>query len=107
MPLHKNRLNERCFNQAVELARPIATPQGLPMDIKSCIRIKTTTPQSDLSHKKRIKNVRGAFEVSKPVTGHVVIIDNVMTTGSTAHEFDKTLLQAGATSVDVWICARA
>ncbi len=107
MPLHKNRLRERGFNQAVELARPIAKHLGLHMELNSCIRKKTTTPQSDLSRKERIKNIKGAFEVLKPVSGHVVIIDDVMTTGSTAHEFAKTLLQAGATSVDVWVCARA
>jgi len=107
MPLHKNRLNERGFNQAVELARPIATQLGLPMDLNNCIRQKTTAPQSDLSRKERIKNVKGAFEVLRPVAGHVVIIDDVMTTGSTAREFAKTLLKAGATRVDVWVCARA
>ena len=107
MPLHKNRLSERGFNQAVELARPIAKHLGLPIDLNNCIRKKTTAPQSDLSRKERIKNVKGAFEVLRPVSGHVVIIEDVMTTGSTAHEFAKTLLQAGATNVDVWVCARA
>ena len=107
MPLHSERLRERGFNQAVELARPIARRLGLPMELHNCVRNKTTAPQSDLSRKERIKNVKGAFEVLKPVSGHVVIIDDVMTTGSTAHEFAKTLLQAGASSVDVWVCARA
>ncbi len=107
MPLHSDRLRERGFNQAVELARPIAKRLKLHMELHNCIRQKTTAPQSDLSRKERMKNVRGAFEVLKPVSGHVVIIDDVMTTGSTAHELAKTLLQAGATSVDVWVCARA
>jgi ComF family protein len=107
MPLHKDRLRERGFNQAVELALPITRHLDLHMDRHSCVRLKTTTPQSDLSRKERIKNVRGAFKVLRPMSGHVVIIDDVMTTGSTAHEFAKTLLQAGATSVDVWVCARA
>ena len=107
MPLHPDRLRERGFNQAVELARPIARNLGMSMELHNCIRQKTTSPQSDLSRKERIKNVKGAFEVLRPVSGHVVIIDDVMTTGSTAHEFAKTLLQAGATSVDVWVCARA
>ena len=107
MPLHSDRLRERGFNQAVELARPIARRLGLPMELHNCVRNKTTAPQSDLSRKERIKNVKGAFEVVKPVSGHVVIIDDVMTTGSTAHEFAKTLLQAGASSIDVWVCARA
>jgi len=107
VPLHQDRLRERGFNQAAELARPIARHLGLPMDIHSCIRMKTTAPQSDLSRKARIKNVKGAFEVVRPVSGHVAIIDDVMTTGSTAHELARTLRQAGATRVEVWICARA
>ena len=49
----------------------------------------------------------GAFEVLRPVSGHVVIIDDVMTTSSTANDLAKTLLRAGAASVDVWVCARA
>ena len=107
VPLHSNRLRERGFNQAVELARPIARRLGLHMELHNCLRNKTTEPQSDLSRKERIKNVKGAFEVVKPVSGHIIIIDDVMTTGSTTHEFAKTLLQAGATTVDVWVCARA
>ena len=107
MPLHHDRLQERGFNQAVELARPIAKQLGLHLELHNCVRKKITAPQSDLPRKERIKNVKGAFEVFKPISGHVVIIDDVMTTGSTAHEFAKTLLQAGASNVDVWVCARA
>ena len=54
-----------------------------------------------------MKNVKEAFKVLKPASGHAVITDDVMTTGSTVHEFAKTLLQAGATNADVWVCARA
>lgn len=107
VPLHKHRLRERGFNQAIEIARPIARLLGCSLDVTSCVRTKTTVPQSELPRKDRIKNVKGAFEVLKPVSGQIVIIDDVMTTGSTAHELAKTLLSAGAESVDVWVCARA
>lgn len=107
VPLHNQRLRERGFNQATEIARPIARQLGCYLDVNSCRRTKTTAPQSELSKKDRMKNVKGAFEVLKPVSGHVAIIDDVMTTGSTAHEFATTLLKAGADSVDVWVCARA
>ena len=107
VPLHKHRLRERGFNQAAEIAKPIAKQIGCLLDINSCKRIKTTAPQSELSKKDRVKNVRGAFEALKTVLGHVAIIDDVMTTGSTANELAKTLLKAGAESVDVWVCARA
>ena len=107
VPLHAARLRERGLNQAVELARPIAKRLGLPLDLDSVRRTVATSPQSDLSRKQRLKNIRGAFEVVEAVSGHVVIIDDVMTTGSTAHELAKTLLRAGADQVDVWVCARA
>ncbi len=107
VPLHRDRLRERGFNQAVELARPVATQLGCAMDVSSCQRSKMTAPQSELSRKKRANNVRGAFQVLNPVQGHITIIDDIMTTGSTAHELASMLLKAGADSVDVWVCARA
>lgn len=107
VPLHAARLRERGFNQAVALARPIGKRLDLALDVESVRRTVATSPQSDLSRKQRLKNIRGAFEVVAPVSGHVVIVDDVMTTGSTAHELAKTLLRAGADQVDVWVCARA
>lgn len=107
VPLHADRLRERGFNQAVELAHPIAKHFGLPLNLHGVRRILATPPQSDLSRKERLKNIRGAFEVVRPVRGHVAIIDDVMTTGSTADELAKTLLRAGAERVEVWVCARA
>jgi ComF family protein len=107
VPLHAARLRERGFNQAVELARPIARQFGLPLNLDGVRRVVATSPQSDLSRKARLKNIKGAFEVSRPLSGQVVIVDDVMTTGSTAHELAQTLLAAGAEQVEVWVCARA
>ncbi len=107
VPLHAVRLRERGFNQAAELARPIARRFGVSLNLGNVRRVLATPPQSDLSRKQRLENVRGAFEVVQPMSGHVVIIDDVMTTGSTADELAKTLLRAGAKRVDVWVCARA
>jgi len=107
VPLHATRLRERGFNQAVELARPIARHFDLPLNLHGVRRTRATPPQSDLSRKERLKNIRGAFEVIRPLNGRVVIIDDVMTTGSTAHELAGALLNAGAEQVEVWVCARA
>ena len=95
VPLHRDRLRERGFNQASELARPIAKCLGLNMELHNCVPNKTTAPQPDLSRKERIRNVKGVFEVLKPVLGYVVILDDVMTTGSTAHEFVKFYFRPG------------
>lgn len=107
VPLHSQRLRERGFNQAAEIARPIARQLGCLLDTSCCRRINPTPPQSALSRKERIRNIKGAFEANRPVTGHVAIVDDVMTTGSTANELAATLLRAGAERVDVWVCARA
>ncbi len=107
VPLHAQRLRERGFNQALELARPIARALKLPLDARRCHRHRTTAAQMDLPRSQRLKNVKGVFGVSGPVSGHVVIVDDVMTTGSTVDELARCLLDAGASSVEVWVCARA
>lgn len=107
VPLHASRLRERGFNQAVELARPIAKQFGLLLNLDGVRRVRATPPQSDLSRKARLKNIKGAFEVLRPLSGQVVVVDDVMTTGSTANELASTLLAAGAEQVEVWVCARA
>jgi len=107
VPLHNTRLRERGFNQAVELARPIARQFNQSLNIAGVQRTRATSPQSDLSRKERLKNIKGAFEVVKPLSGSVVIVDDVMTTGSTAHELARAMLDAGAERVEVWVCARA
>jgi len=107
VPLHATRLRERGFNQAVELARPIARHFEVPLNDHGVRRTRATPPQSDLSRKERLKNICGAFEVMQPLSGNVVIIDDVMTTGSTAHELASALRHAGAEQVEVWVCARA
>jgi ComF family protein len=107
VPLHNTRLRERGFNQAVELARPIARQFNLSLNLTDVSRTRATSPQSELSRKQRLKNIKGAFKVKQPLSGRVVIVDDVMTTGSTAHELAQTLLNAGAEAVEVWVCARA
>jgi ComF family protein len=107
VPLHAARLRERGFNQALELAYPISRRLGVPLRLNAVRRLLATPPQSALSRKQRLNNMRGAFEIRQPLHGYVVIVDDVMTTGSTADELAKTLLVAGAERVDVWVCARA
>jgi len=107
VPLHPARLRERGFNQSLELARPIARRLGLPLDIHACQRLRNTPPQAELSAKQRRGNIKGAFGVKGTLAGHIAIIDDVMTTGSTVREMARTLRKAGAERVDVWLCARA
>jgi len=108
VPLHSQRLKQRGFNQAVEVARTLAKSLDLPLDIHSCIRSRPTAEQSGLFAKQRKVNIKGAFQVQRAIKGkHIAILDDVMTTGSTVNELTKVLKINGAKRVDVWVCARA
>ncbi len=108
VPLHKKRLRQRGYNQAVEIARPIAHRFNIPILLQHCIKNKTTTPQTQLPAKQRRNNIRGSFKISKPIYfAHVAILDDVMTTGSTINELAKTLKKQGVTTIEAWCCARS
>lgn len=108
VPLHTGRLRERGFNQALELARPVAARLRIPLNIHGCTRTRGTVAQSDLPADQRAKNIKSAFELREPLKARrVAIIDDVMTTGATSNELARTLVAGGAEEVQVWVCARA
>jgi ComF family protein len=106
-PLSEARLRERGFNQSWEIARRL----GPHADARLLLRVRDTPHQVDLPPDQRAKNVREAFAVEPLRRGeivgrNVVLVDDVMTTGATAAEMARTLLQAGAARVHVWVLAR-
>jgi len=110
VPLHPRRLRERGFNQSLVLARQVSKRFSIPLDFAALRRMVYTEAQVTLSGRQRRTNVRGAFEVtdSPRIQGHrVVLIDDVYTTGSTAAECSKVLIQNGAKEVAVLTLARA
>lgn len=108
VPLHSFRLIQRGYNQSIELARPIAKQLGIYLDTHSCQRVLNTIPQTNLPAKKRRKNVRNAFSVTKKINyKHVLIIDDVITTGNTVNEVARVLHKAGVNKIDVLACAKA
>jgi ComF family protein len=108
MPLHIKRLQERGFNQALEIARPISHILQLPIDTTSCERIKYTQPQAKLPAEKRLENIKNIFIIHKNFSHqHIAILDDVMTTGYTITELAYSLKNAGARQIDIWCCARA
>jgi len=108
VPLHPARYRQRGFNQAIEIARTVAKELGVPLDLTSCRRLRDTGQQTSLSAKQRRGNMKQAFAVVKPIAArHVAILDDVMTTGATAHELALALKKSGVDRVDVWVCARA
>lgn len=108
LPLHRNRLAARGFNQAVELARPIARALAKPLASDICRRMRDTAPQADLPWSARKNNLRQAFHCTATLTGkHVLLVDDVMTTGASLNECARVLKLHGAASVDVLVLARA
>ncbi|HLB41448.1 MAG TPA: ComF family protein [Gammaproteobacteria bacterium] len=108
IPLHAARLRQRGFNQAYEIAKPIAKFLKLPIDFSSSKRIKNTIAQSQLPAVRRQENIANAFIVERRYTGlTIAVIDDVITTGYTVSEFCRILRQSGAKNIDIWCCARS
>ena len=107
VPLHPKRLAERGYNQALELARPVAKALSLKIDYSICKRPVQTEIQSGLSATKRKQNIKNAFNITAHSYTHVIIFDDVVTTGATVNELSKALKQSGVKTVEVWAIARA
>lgn len=109
VPLHAKRLRWRGFNQAEEIGRDFAAALGLEFSANILSRTRHTSPQAKLDGAERLTNVRDCFQVvdAKDVAGrNVVLIDDVVTTGSTVNECARMLKQAGANKILVLAVAR-
>lgn len=108
LPLHPDRLRQRGFNQAAEIAGKFQFWPKIPVDRSALQRTRATTPQAELPPKERQRNVRGAFECRRDFTGqHLLLVDDVLTTGATADECARVLKLHGAASVTVAVVCRA
>lgn len=109
VPLHGRRLRWRGFNQSLELSRAVARKHGLRLCPIALTRARYTTPQVNLRRAQRLTNLHAAFCADASVVKgqNVLLVDDVMTTGSTVRECSRTLLDAGALRVEVLVLARA
>jgi ComF family protein len=111
VPLGPQRLAERGYNQAWELARRVGAALALPALPGLLLRPVDGGRQAELGRLERQRNLRAAFMVDPRQRGRlqgcrVALVDDVMTTGATVGEATATLLRAGAAAVDVWVLAR-
>jgi ComF family protein len=107
MPLHPDRLQERGFNQALEIARIVARELHVPLDMHACRRVKYSAPQATLPLRQRVRNMRNAFSCSLDLKGlKVALLDDVMTTGASLNALAGAARKAGAASVECWVIAR-
>lgn len=102
VPLHEKGLKERGFNQAAVMARHLSRLWGIPLMHDTLRKVRQTAPQTEVTGRERLENLRGAFEVSRSVASlRIMLVDDVVTTGATMRECSRTLLKAGAREVIV------
>lgn len=107
VPLHRQRLRERGFNQAALLARQLAAALDLPWRADLLHKPRESADQRGLDRRQRRRNLRGCFDCRPLPPGcHVALVDDVVTTGATAWEATAALQRAGAGRVEVWALAR-
>lgn len=110
VPLHRKKLSSRGFNQAVLLGEILSLRLQIPLDRRNLRRIRWTEPQVNLTAGDRRANVKGAFAIHQSALAkgcRVLLVDDVLTTGSTAEECGRVLTAAGASDVTVITVARA
>ncbi len=110
VPLHKQRLRERGFNQALLLVKELSHRTGIPYRKRILQKVRPTLPQVNLSGVEREKAVRGSFEIVRKEEleeKRILLVDDVYTTGATVNECSKVLLAAGAERADVFTLAHA
>lgn len=100
IPLHKSRRRERGYNQTEIIAKELGKCIGIPVDCTSLMRKKKTRPQKCYNDKERKKNIKNAFVLKKTIqVKHVVLVDDIYTTGSTIDEAASVLKESGVTEV--------
>lgn len=109
VPLHRSRLWHRGFNQSVLVARELSRRTGVPVAVDALKRVRATPPLKGLNMRQRRRTVAGAFRPGDKVDLRgrtVILVDDVMTTGSTANACARILKRAGAERVDLVSWAR-
>ena len=111
VPLGPQRLAERGFNQALEIARPLSKALGIPIRPALALRARETAAQSGVAPAERKKNIRNAFIVAPDALAlvrgqHIGVVDDVMTSGATLHELAAMFKRFGAARVTNFVFAR-
>jgi len=108
VPLHPYRLYGRGFNQSLEICRILNGCLGIKVFADLVVRTRNTKPMFELGAKQRSRNIRDAFRLTGLLgCRRVAIVDDVITSGSTANELARLLKRAGASRIEYWALARS
>ena len=108
VPLHKKRLQERGFNQSVEIAKYLSRHLHIPLERRRFIRHRATKPQAQCTALERSNNIQHAFTLKKALThqGHIALLDDIITTGHTIMACYRALAIAPVSQIDCWAIAK-
>lgn len=106
VPLHPERLKIRGYNQAAILTQLLSRKYNIPYRLNLCRKVINTAPQATLPSEERKKNLQKAFSVKPFQAQHIVIVDDLLTTGSTVNELARLFRKNGVDRISVWCCAR-
>ncbi|MGZ8967474.1 MAG: phosphoribosyltransferase family protein [Gallionella sp.] len=107
MPLHRNKLKQRAYNQALLIAQFLARELHIELLRHACERIVDTAPQSTLPFKQRGKNMRNAFVCHVDLSGKkVALVDDVLTSGASLNALARAVKKRGASEIQTWVVAR-
>lgn len=108
VPLHRERLRARTYNQSLLLGRVLGRKWHTPVATRLLVRDRFTSPQQGLRRRLRRRNLQGAFALhGDPIGRRVLLVDDVLTTGATARECSRVLREGGAARVEVAVLGRA
>lgn len=106
VPLHKQRLQQRGFNQALEIAKEVSNAIHIPIAADAIWRHKATQPQAQCTASQRERNIKNAFRLHQSINAHrIILLDDVITTGNTVRECSRCLKQANIEHIDCWSVA--
>jgi len=106
VPISAKKKLLKGYNQTQQLTKIVGSKLNISYDDQVLAKVKDTPAQATLTAKQRKKNLVGAFKANTHNYQHVAIIDDVLTTGSTANELAKMLINSGVKTVDIWVLAR-
>lgn len=107
IPLHRQRIRQRGYNQAALLCKQFSRLSGIPYNLHALTKIQLTVPQNSLNAAQRKTISHKAFASQNVNNIRVALIDDVMTTGSTLNAASECLKRNGAQSIHCWVIARA
>lgn len=103
VPLHVKKLRTRGYNQAERIAVGLGKTLGIPVDSKSLIRVLDSETQTRMGKDDRWDNVKDVFALKRPIEGHIGLVDDVATTGSTLEACIRTMASGGAENLRVTV----